>query len=63
MLTVYLCWLMNQFISFFGDFPIVFETAYTSPTMFFALTELLFANYHNYQQKKLFQQGNQNYAE
>lgn len=48
---------------FFGDFPIVFETAYTSPTMFFALTELLFANYHNYQQKKLFQQGNQNYAE
>ena len=25
--------------------------------------ELLFANYHNYQQKKLFQQGNQNYAE
>ena len=54
---------MNQFISFLVDFPIVFETAYTSPTMFFALTELLFANYHNYQQKKLFQQGNQNYAE
>lgn len=41
---------------FFGDFPVIFETTYTSPTMFFAITELLFANYHNYQQRKLMQQ-------
>lgn len=42
---------------FFGDFPIVYGASYTSPTMFFAITELLFANYHNYLQKKLQRQG------
>lgn len=33
---------------FLGDFPIVMDLPYTSPVMFFAITELLFTNYYNY---------------